>query len=201
MKSVRNSLRNAVSSLIVAACFSACSAPNQKVASPTSNPSQVAASGAVSLVRPLPAESSSAPVRMLGFAPAMGIRDGLWLEFNREERRLKLMQGEERLLSAEIEGDAEIRNGTYRLLHKQTKPAWYAPDSYFIARKLPVPPKTDSRRFLKGAFGDFVIVFDGDLTLHNAPLWAKDVKGLRLADNDLAKLFYSLEGDSLVEVR
>jgi hypothetical protein len=111
------------------------------------------------------------------------------------------MNGETKVLATNGEGLQSLRPGSYQVLHKQTRPVWYAPDAYFSARGLPVPPKNDGQRYRKGALGDFVVIFNKDMPLHNGPIWTQDVGGIKLSDNDLAKIYYSLEVGAPVEVR
>ena len=161
-------------------------------------------SGSLTISRPLPEIKLAAldSNKILGFSPALGIHSGDWLSLDRSSKTISLMRGENKIFSANFELSDKIQPGSFKLIHKQTKPAWYADDNYFTNRKLEVPSKNDAQRFLKGALGDFVLILDKEISLHNAPLWAQDdVGGLRLADNDIARIYYSVDADTPVEVR
>jgi hypothetical protein len=169
----------------------------------TPAPTQVAAwlqDGSIVISRPVPERGELPAQEMLGFIPIYRTHNGTWLSIDTSKRSLALMDGDKTLFSATGQGIERVRPGNYQLLHKQTRPVWYAPDSYFIERKLPVPSQADAVRFRRGALGDFAIFFNKDTPIHNAPVWSDDVGGIRMSDTDITRLYYTLDIGSEIEV-
>jgi hypothetical protein len=75
---------------------------------------------------------------------------------------------------------------------KQESPLWYAPDSYFERRGLPVPPPFSHTRFRRGALGPFALFLTGEIPLHSAPFWSDEVGGLRVSEEVASALFQHL---------
>lgn len=157
--------------------------------------------GSIVISRPLPAAGALAMQPVLGFIPIYRSHTGTWLSIDTSARSMALMEGDKALFSASGQGIERVRPGSYQLLHKQTRPVWYAPDSYFTERALPVPSQADSVRFRRGALGDFAIFFNKDTPIHNAPVWSDDVGGIRMSDTDITRIYYTLDIGSEIEVR
>lgn len=72
---------------------------------------------------------------------------------------------------------------------KQENPLWYAPDSYFRERGLPVPAPFAQERLRRGALGPFALFLSDGIPLHTAPLWSDEVGGIRVSEEVGAALF------------
>lgn len=155
---------------------------------------------AVSRAVPAPISAGSAP--MLGFAPTQ-LKAGptIWLSLNKAERKLVIMDGASVVTSVTGDGIDQLAPGSYKVLHKQRSPLWYAPDNYFASRLLIAPPENHPERYRRGALGDFAVFLDGDVTIHSGALWTDDVGGIRLSESDMAKTYYSIAIGSSLEVR
>ena len=126
---------------------------------------------------------------------------GRWLSIDRSAQRIKLMHGETALQSVFGRGIERLRPGLYELMHKQMAPLWHAPDSYFLARGLAVPPPGDRARLLRGALGELALFLSHDTPLHSGPIWSEEIGGVRLSQADLAKIYYALQIGSRIEVQ
>lgn len=111
------------------------------------------------------------------------------------------MDGEKTSLVAQSEGELDLKAGTYTLMHKQRAPLWYAGDSYFTNREIPVPASGDSNRYLRGALGDFALFIDRDISIHSSEIWTSEVGGLRVPEEEIRKIYYSLNVGSQIEIR
>jgi hypothetical protein len=88
-----------------------------------------------------------------------------------------------------INSSLVIPSGSYTVLLKQQNPTWYAPDSYYQLRKLPVPPLGSKDRYLRGALGKHAIFLDNNLILHDTRAWSDEVGGVQLESQTLQELF------------
>ncbi len=75
---------------------------------------------------------------------------------------------------------------------KQESPLWYAPNSYFERRGLPVPPPFADTRFRRGALGPFALFLTGEIPLHSGPFWSDEIGGLRVSEEVASALFQHL---------
>ncbi len=149
--------------------------------------------GILALSRPVPPQETGAtPGSLLGFVPAPGMTSNLWLSIRTGSGVLELMNGTTVVGTLRGEGLSELPPGQYTVLHKQKSPLWYAPDSYFSSRMLPIPEAGDKSRYLRGALGEFAIFIDKEIPLHCGPVWNADIGGVRLDEAELSKLFYSV---------
>lgn len=187
-----------VLSILAALLFAACSGQNAP-SSATNNSSSWLREGSITIARPLPAPLELKSQNMLGFIPTTDF-DDVWLEIDTSKRTLKLMQGKQALHTVKEAETSRLEPGAYHLAHKQRHAAWYAPDNYFINRKLPVPAAGHPDRYLRGALGDYVLFVDEDTHLHNGPVWADEVGGIRLDENEIARLYYQLQVGSPIMV-
>ncbi len=159
--------------------------------------------GSIVISRPLPHRyNASLPLTALGFVPTYQSAPGNWLLIDTAKKTISLMEGEKVSMTSPADfGLSSIKPGSYSLLHKQRNPLWYAPESYFVSRKLAVPPDGDRSRFRRGALGDFVLYLDKDTPIHSGALWSGDVGGVKLDDNALSKIFYVLQIGSPIQVQ
>ena len=196
---------------------------------PASAPSPVGQDGILALSRPMPEPIAVAAVlestfptgtgptgtgpaagvplanNMLGFvptslSPASIAPAGTWLSINRREKTVSLMEGSKVSITVHGDGIEQLSAGSFHLLHKQRSPLWYAPDTYFTERGLAVPPEGDRERYRRGALGEFAMFLDKDTPLHAGIVWTDDVGGVRVDENDLARLYYSLDVGSTIKV-
>lgn len=145
------------------------------------------------------------PESLLGFMPVKSDnraeRAGGWLSINLKTLEINLMSGEKEIGSLSGQGVGKLSPGTYKLLHKQRQPLWHAPDSYFVTRGLPVPPNGDKARLRRGALGEYVLYLNETTPIHSGPIWSDEVGGVRMTENDLAKLYNALDIGATIEVR
>ncbi len=179
---------------------------------PESGGSYVAV-GSITLARPVPAATNLSSA-LLGFMPrdrqdssrdAMSDVSSLgassWLLIDRAAQTLSLMKGDEIVETISGEGATSLAPGRFELAHKQKSALWYAPDSYFLSRGETPPRPGDKVRFRRGALGELSLFVTKDLPLHCGPVWTEEIGGVRLNESEMAKLFYSLEPGSIVEIR
>jgi hypothetical protein len=157
-------------------------------------------SGSLVLSRPAPRRSvASRPSLALGFSPrqdsavSLEIDTGLGVGVLRSNNGI---QSNVPMLSV-----SDLPPGKYTVVHKQHRPAWYAPDEYFVRRNLPVPPQGDATRYLRGALGERAIYLDDQRSLHASPIECDEVRGVRMKETEIARLFDSLPVGSTVLVR
>jgi hypothetical protein len=157
--------------------------------------------GSILISRPLPKVITGDTGVALGLIPSPQKPAGTWLSIDTAHKTVTLMEGEKVSLSATGEGINALKPGKYVLLHKQRNPLWYAPSSYFAARKLAVPAEGDKARFRRGALGDFVLYIDKEVPIHSGPIWLTDIGGVKLDDTSLSKMYYLLNVGAEVEVK
>jgi hypothetical protein len=156
--------------------------------------------GSITIVRNMPSVTSAQPPTVLGLLP--DTLDGdIWLDIDTGNSLVSLKEGAETLHSTKVEGIEDLTPGTYQLVHKQRRAPWYAPKSYFSRRKLPIPPEGDKSRFLRGALGDFALFIDQATPIHSGPVPSDDIGGIKLNEDDIARLYYKLEIGSAIKIR
>lgn len=157
--------------------------------------------GQIIISRSAPEVSDSDGRLALGFLPLSGAHVGPWLSVDRSSETVQLMDGSKVVAKSAATGIKSLKDGVYQLQHKQRNPLWYAPDTYFQDRNLPLPPEGDKSRFRRGALGDYVIFINKDTPIHCGPLWSEMIGGIKIDESELAKLYYSLEVGSMIEVK
>ncbi len=201
---------------VSAFAFSACTADGKLVPSTIfSSGSKYLESGTVILSRQIPAKpavsakvspplsaeaSEDGTLRPLAplvgyFPPAvtyLPAENETWLEINRQNKVLTLYKGKGVIKEIHGEGDVTINPGDYYLQHKQKAPLWYAPNEYFAKRQLNVPPASDRLRYRRGALGKFALFPTTTFPIHCAPIWTKEVGGIRVSATDLSSIYYML---------
>ena len=158
-------------------------------------------SGSIIISSPIPSAITPTPLRLFGFLPSADSEKISWLSVDRARGRVALMHGSEEVSSIRAEGVDFLMPGTYSLVHKQRAPLWHAPDSYFTARNLPVPPEGDAARFRRGALGEAALFIDPQTPLHSALAWSSEVGGVRLEEPILDRLYSELPVGAVVEVK
>lgn len=160
--------------------------------------------GMVTISRIAPqAGASHKGVAGMGFVPASlnGTPSGSWLSIDRQGDTVLLMKNDQVVSKLKGIGTESLQPGLYKVKHKQRNPLWYAPDSYFQARKQVPPAEGDKTRFRRGALGDFVVFIDQDTPIHSGPIWLQEIGGVKMEEPDLSKIYYSLEVGSTIEVK
>ena len=208
---MKKSEHRVILSALLGLILSGCSASGP-VSQSSESPTGYGQDGILALSRPMPepialaAALDSAPVNnMLGFvpasiAPAVVAPAGTWLSINRRDKTVSLMEGSKASITVHGDGIEQLKAGSFHLLHKQRSPLWYAPDAYFTERGLAVPPEGDRERYRRGALGEFAMFLDKDTPLHAGIVWTDDVGGIRVDENDLARLYYSLDVGSTIKI-
>ena len=184
--------------LLCACLFTSCSNPKS---SDQSQGKSWLPSGQILISRPVPPVSVPSSESMLGFIPVIGSHSGLWLSINLKTPEISLMEGSRVVTSTKFEGGSSLAAGSYQILHMQKSPLWYAPDSYFTARNLSIPPQGDRARFRRGALGEYAIFLNKDTPIHCGPVWSDDVGGIRISEGDMAKIYNQLQVGSIIEVK
>lgn len=161
--------------------------------------------GAVSLAGPIPgiqpASAILASAQALGFVPTEAVHDGSWVSIDSNSGVVRLMNGSNEVRSGLAEGAKSIRSGTFQLRHKQRSALWHAPETYFSSRGLSVPANGAKDRFLRGALGEFSLFIDKTTPIHSGPLWTPELGGLKVDENLLSSMYYSLEVGAPIEIR
>lgn len=158
-------------------------------------------SGSLLISKAIPEVSqSSASQSLLGFIPVIPSLDvkGSWISIDSSTKTVSLMNGDAvaRTFSAQV---GELPKGEFQLLHKQRAPLWYAPDSYFAARRLNVPAQGDRSRFRRGALGEYALFINKDTPIHSGPVWLDEIGGIRISDAEMMQLYPIFEiGDRVV---
>lgn len=123
------------------------------------------------------------------------------LLINRKAGTIAVIEDGRVVQSVRGEGVENLKAGKFQLLHKQRNALWYAPDSYFSLRNLPLPPAGHRERFRRGALGEFVLFVDESTPLHSGPLASSEIGGVRISETDLARIYYSVAPGIPVQVR
>ncbi|MCB0318398.1 MAG: hypothetical protein KDD56_06540 [Bdellovibrionales bacterium] len=153
--------------------------------------------GMIALSRPLPKIANADNLNGLGFVPTTKHN---WLLINRQSGEVKLIQEDKPVYSAFGVGANKLSPGEYEVLHKQRNAPWYAPDAYYKARKLNVPPEGDKARYMRGALGEFVLYLDKSTPIHSGPIWNSEIGGVKVEENLLSKIYYSLNVGDIIKV-
>jgi len=95
----------------------------------------------------------------------------------------------------------DFPRGNYRVIHREALPNWYAPDEYFKARKLPVPPPYAAERFLENVLGPMALFVADDMVLYCASSRLPEVKGARLPCPIVEELYRILPNKAVVIIR
>jgi len=138
---------------------------------------------------------------LLGFMPLPPSQVALWLSIDTRAGKVSLMSGSTELAGIRGEGVSELKAGTYTVVHKQSDPRWYAPDSYFTRRGLPVPPEGDRARLRRGALGEHAVFLDKDTPLHTGPIWSREVGGVKVEPGAFREIYDRLDVGAKVEIK
>ena len=171
--------------------------------------------GSLSLVRPIPrisvvseamaqpkAEVFSEPkarMRAPNEMPSTDTAPRVTIETTKHTLTLSLPG--ESPITVKAQGAYALKKGTYTVALKQTDPLWYAPPTYFLRRGIKVPPDGSKARFMRGALGHQAIFFDKQVAIHSGPVWNDEIGGLKLSQEDMAKLFETVAIGTQIEVR
>lgn len=190
--------------------FSGCSLKPAKV---ELSGKRFADSGTIILSQVAPAKNapSTAGSGATNFAPLIGYfppasaylpaDNETWLEINRSTKKVSVYRGGTTIKEIQAEGAIPVEPGDYYLDYKQKDPRWYAPDEYFLKRKLTVPPTDSPLRYRRGALGKYALFPKADFPIHCAPVWTDDVGGLRVSVADLSSIYYLLPYKAAVVIK
>lgn len=202
--------------------FSACAVA---ACTPYSQSNAALGNGSLSIVRSAPpvvsqsianAKAAAPAASMLfGFAPlpaefvkaivAPVVQPVLLIDTSSEQHKLALADSSTYQLTDwhNLPSDhaVAIPPGTYRILHRERDPLWYANDDFFITRSLPIPPTYGAERFQAGAYGKFALFLSPTVAIHCGPETVNEVKGIRLPCDTLSRIFAAVRLQSLVVVR
>jgi hypothetical protein len=162
--------------------------------------------GALSISRGVPnppalSEHQAAGSTMLGFAPHTIRGTDSRLTVVRSDRTLVILDGASTVQRISGEGIEQLKPGKFTVAHKQRAPLWYAPDAYFTRRGLPVPAANHQERYRRGALGDFAIFLDSGTPIHAGSIWSEDVGGIKVTEEDMARIYYAVAVGATLEVQ
>ena len=164
-----------------------------------------ASSGSVVVSLPVPSATAEVYVNnfssdettmspLLGYLPPVSsylpTENEVWIQVDREAMKVAVFKGKAMIKEIAAEGLVALNSGDYFVKLKQKDPIWYAPDSYFAERELVVPSAEDKVRYRRGALGKYAIYPTDNFAIHSAPIWSKDVGGIRVSSADLASIYY-----------
>ena len=133
---------------------------------------------------------------LVGYVPpARGFFPGkneVWLSIDRISKDIRLLRGDIILGGTKAQGDVSLQPGRYALKHKQSKPLWYAPDSYFKNRALAVPRVNSQLRYRRGALGELALYPTTTFPIHSGQVWSKEVGGLKIDERQLSMIYKEL---------
>ena len=98
------------------------------------------------------------------------------------------------------QGAYALTKGTFQVQQKVTDPMWKAPPTYFLRRGLQIPEDNSPARLMKGALGQKALFVNERIAIHNSSVWTDEVGGVRLSNEDMARLFESVRVGATVEV-
>ena len=156
--------------------------------------------GSIVLSRTVPEANLTTSGRIFSFLPNNLEDNTTWLKINREAGTIEMANG---LSVTEIKSGSNfdlLTPGTYKVIHKQENPLWYAPDEYFTSRNLDIPASGDKSRYLRGALGEFAIYISPEVPLHCGPFSLPELGGLQLDKAQLEMLYARLAVGSYVKV-
>lgn len=185
--------------LILGAGLFACSSSKTSTNSEGTN---VLRDGVVALSRPVPQSVTSDPMRpMLGFMPSSSSTASRALVIDRDSGKVSLIVSGVEVGVGNGPALRELPAGNYRVKLVQQDPVWYAPDSYFELRQVPVPEQFAAERFRRGALGSRAIFLDNDIIIHSSEAWDDTVGGLQIPDESLARFFDGLSAGQDILVK
>lgn len=114
------------------------------------------------------------------FVPAINER---WMMIDRESQTISVFEGDSQKIEGRLDtspdGVAGPYAGLYMVLDSAESQRWYAPDSYFTARRLNVPATNDPIRFRRGALGPRSILLSQNVQIHSGKIASAEVGGIR----------------------
>jgi hypothetical protein len=158
--------------------------------------------GALALVRPIPKEGNypEPMARMRSSMTAEG--DGLpRLIVESAKHTLTLNLPGETPVVMKAYGAYALKHGSYSVALKQTDPLWYAPPTYFLRRGMKVPNEGNKSRYMRGALGRKALFIDKQVAIHTGPVWNEEIGGIKVSEDDMARLFETVGIGTTVEVR
>ena len=120
---------------------------------------------------------------------------------DRGNGKISLRAEEKEIFSYSGELSPTLAPGRFKIALKQSSPSWYAPDSYFLRRKLDLPPQGSRERLRKGALGDTALFLDNGFAIHTGPLFSEEVGGMRITKAAATELTKLLPVGSVVEIQ
>lgn len=160
--------------------------------------------GSVAIIRPIPKQNlfSEPMARMRSpIKPEIETATEPQLTVERTNHSMTLQIPGQSPITMRANGAYAMKAGTYSIALKQSDPLWYAPPTYFLRRGMKVPPEGSKARFMRGALGHKAIFIDKQIAIHSGPVWTEEIGGLRVSEEDMARLFESLPIGAKIQVR
>jgi hypothetical protein len=160
--------------------------------------------GSVAIIRPVPKQNlfSEPMARMRSpIKPEVDTITEPRLTVERTNHSVTLQVPGQPPLTMRANGAYALKPGSFTIALKQNDPLWYAPPTYFLRRGMKVPPEGSKARFMRGALGHKALFIDKQIAIHSGPVWTEEIGGLRVSEEDMAKLFDVLPIGTKVDVR
>jgi hypothetical protein len=210
-----HSRRFALSSLCIATFLvnSGCSLSGQ---SSGGQQSSWLSQGSLSVSRPIPKSTSlsgysrSTVEPMLGFMPNKHSLDSVRLRIDTASSSLSFISDGRTGETMKVMHLDKLQPGRYRVMLKQRDPVWYATDTYFSRRRLPIPSAGSTERFRRGAMGRSAIFLDDQTPIFASPaqdsavneqLALDGLNGVILTQSTLEDVFQRLNVGDTIEIR
>jgi lipoprotein-anchoring transpeptidase ErfK/SrfK len=104
-------------------------------------------------------------------------------------------------VSMKAHGAYALTKGSFTVQQKVNDPIWKAPPTYFLRRGLEVPERGSPAHYVKGALGRQALFINDQVAIHNSLIWSDEVGGVRLNNEDMARLFETVKVGATIEVR
>ncbi len=138
--------------------------------------------------------------------------DDIYLVVDTENNRLTMRQGNKILLAAVVGTGSrqfvkeetgrnwyfESPTGSLTVLGKERNPVWIRPDWSYVEENMPVPPKNDPDRIVRGVLGKYALILGNGYKIHGTKY--TDLLGthfthgcISVGDKDLETLYRSVK--------
>ena len=183
---------------------SGCSILSPLTGQATSDDREWLMDGTLAISRPLPPiKLSSGDRSRLGSIAQIHSSSSPYtiVRINRSAGKLSLESPDSTPITVNAQVASTLRPGSYTVALKQANPLWYAPNTYFKQRSMRVPAEGSKERFKRGALGKQALFLNEQTPLHSGPVGTLELGGLRIAPQDMNRIFELVRVGTKVEVR
>lgn len=159
--------------------------------------------GSLALSRPVPnIELASSTGQSASPAPEVSSSSGATqIIVSRQAKTVTALRPGQSPLVFKSEGAQLLSQGSFSVTMKEDRPLWYAPNSYFLKRSLPVPDEGSRERFMRAALGSKALFLNDQTPIHSGPVWLREIGGLRVKSTAMEQLYSMVTVGTRVEVR